>query len=190
MKKVIFKVGYWLAIIVITWVNRLKLFCVWSVGRGLRTEGKIYIPAIKGEVCLGNNCWLGPCVRIGATEHAKIQIGNNVSINQGSFIIARESIVIGDDCRIGEYVSIRDNDHQWKNKDMLIREQGFVTKSVVIGKDVWIGRGAVISKGVKIGNGAVIGANSVVTKDIPDFAVVGVPARIISHRVSKNEKAD
>lgn len=57
---------------------------------------------------------------------------------------------------------------------------------VVIGNDVWIGQEAIIMKGVKIGNGAVIGARSIVTQDIPDYAIaVGVPARIIKYRFSE-----
>ena len=52
-----------------------------------------------------------------------------------------------------------------------------------IGCDVWIGDGAVILPGLHIGHGAVIGANAVVTRDVPPYAVVGgVPARIIKHR--------
>ena len=51
-----------------------------------------------------------------------------------------------------------------------------------ISKNVWIGEGACILAGVNIGQGAIIGANAVVTKDIPNFAIaVGVPARIIKN---------
>lgn len=54
---------------------------------------------------------------------------------------------------------------------------------VTIGADVWMGANALIKGGVKIGVGAVIGAGAVVTKDVPDFAIVGgVPARIIRYR--------
>lgn len=54
---------------------------------------------------------------------------------------------------------------------------------VIIGHDVWIGRDAFILSGVTIGNGAVIGARSVVTKDVPPYAIVGGnPAKIIRYR--------
>lgn len=57
---------------------------------------------------------------------------------------------------------------------------------VVIGNDVWIGRGAVVLSGVQIGDGAVIGAYAVVTRDVPDFAIVaGNPARTIRLRFSE-----
>ncbi|WP_374951640.1 CatB-related O-acetyltransferase [Mucilaginibacter sp.] len=53
----------------------------------------------------------------------------------------------------------------------------------VIGNDVWIGFEVIIMPGVKIGNGAVIAAKSVVTKDVPDYAIVGGnPARLIRTR--------
>lgn len=54
---------------------------------------------------------------------------------------------------------------------------------VVIGHDTWIGHGAVIMPGVRLGHGAVVGSNSVVTKDVPDYAIVaGAPARVLRMR--------
>lgn len=56
-------------------------------------------------------------------------------------------------------------------------------KEIYIGNDVWIGQRAMVMGGVKIGDGAVIGAGSVVTKDVPPYAIVGgVPAKIIRYR--------
>ena len=56
-----------------------------------------------------------------------------------------------------------------------------------IGADVWIGQGAMLKAGVKIGTGAVIGAGSIVTKDIPPYAVaVGNPCRPIKLRFSED----
>ena len=66
---------------------------------------------------------------------------------------------------------------------------GFVTERtqtyqrVIIGNDVWIGANSVVMPGIRIGNGVVVGAGAVVTRDVPDYAVVaGVPARILRYR--------
>ncbi len=61
---------------------------------------------------------------------------------------------------------------EWRNR-----------QRVVIGHDTWIGHGAVIMPGVRVGNGAVVGSNSVVTKDVPPYAIVGgVAAKVIRQR--------
>ena len=56
-------------------------------------------------------------------------------------------------------------------------------KECIIEHDVWIGANAIVLRGVRVGTGSVIGAGAVVTKDVPEFAVVvGVPAKIIKFR--------
>jgi acetyltransferase-like isoleucine patch superfamily enzyme len=59
-------------------------------------------------------------------------------------------------------------------------------KETIIGSDVYIGHGVFLVQGVKIGNGAVIGAQSVVTRDVPEYAIVaGAPAQIKRYRFSE-----
>ena len=56
-------------------------------------------------------------------------------------------------------------------------------QKVIIGDDVWIGTRVIILPGVRVGTGSIIGAGAVVTKDVPDYAIVGgVPAKIIKFR--------
>lgn len=71
-------------------------------------------------------------------------------------------------------------------------EDIFLTTSrTIIGHDVWIGQNALIMSGVKIGTGAVIGAGSVVTKDVPEYAIVtGIPANISKFRFEENIRRD
>ena len=60
-------------------------------------------------------------------------------------------------------------------------------QKVIIKNDVWIGANSVIMPNITIGNGAIIGAGAVVTKDVPDYAIVaGVPAKIIKYRFSQD----
>lgn len=62
------------------------------------------------------------------------------------------------------------------------------TKRITIGNDVWLGLNTIITNGSNIGNGVIAGAGSVITKDIPDYAIVaGVPARIIRYRYTPEQ---
>lgn len=68
--------------------------------------------------------------------------------------------------------------HAWSNSTSFIEY-----KRIFIGNDVWIGTKVLLMSGITIGDGAVIGAGSIVTKDIPPYAIaVGVPARVIKYR--------
>jgi phosphonate metabolism protein (transferase hexapeptide repeat family) len=80
-------------------------------------------------------------------------------------------------------VSYRPNEYfRWLGVDAAFRERR-QARSVTIGHDVWIGHGAVIMPRVTIGNGAIIGANAVVTRDVPAYAIIaGVPARQLRRR--------
>lgn len=62
------------------------------------------------------------------------------------------------------------------------------TKKSVIGNDVWLGKNVIITNGAKIGNGVIAAAGAVITKDVPDYAVVaGVPARILRFRFTPEQ---
>ena len=114
-----------------------------------------------------------------------IKIGNNVIINSDSALIATESkIEIGNDVLIAPRVFIQTQNHNFKNKDVLIKCQGETTKNVFIGNDVWIAYGVIILPGCKIDNGCVLGAGSVITSNLEAYSInVGSPARKVGERV-------
>jgi acetyltransferase-like isoleucine patch superfamily enzyme len=60
----------------------------------------------------------------------------------------------------------------FKDKNKLIKEQGYTTAGVLVGKNCWIGSNTIILKGVSIGDNVVIGANNLIIKDIPSNTVV------------------
>ena len=92
-------------------------------------------------------------------------------------------LTIGTDVMMGPEVVILTNSHKYDKCDIPMNKQGSYVLPVVIGNDVWIGTRAIILPCVKIGNGVIIGTGTVVTKDVPDYAVVGgVPAKIIRLR--------
>lgn len=125
-------------------------------------------------------------VTIFLNEGSEISIGKKVYIGDYSTVRAgRTKINIGDDTIIGQHVKIIATNHAYHKKDMLIRDQDIILEKIgiTIGSDCWIGAGACILPGVILGNGVVVGANSVVTKCFPDYAVIaGVPAKIIKFR--------
>ncbi len=70
-----------------------------------------------------------------------------------------------------------------------LAEDFTIVKPVTIGHDVWIGAGVKLRGGITIGTGAIIGAGAMVTRDVPDYAVVGgVPARLIRWRFPEPER--
>lgn len=84
---------------------------------------------------------------------------------------------------MGPDVAILTHTHRINRTDIPMGQQGSLVKEVIIGDDVWIGMRSIIMPGVRVGNGAVIGAGAVVTKDVPDYAIVGgVPAKVLKYR--------
>jgi acetyltransferase-like isoleucine patch superfamily enzyme len=112
-----------------------------------------------------------------------LSIGSRSAINEGCILAAMEKIEIGADVMIAPRVYILDVDHRFEDRARPISAQGYDIAPVRIKDGVWIGTGAVITKGVTIGEGAVFGANSVVTRDVAPYAIMGgVPAKVIGHR--------
>ena len=84
---------------------------------------------------------------------------------------------------MGPDVSILTHTHNIERTDIPMGQQGMRVSEGVIGNDVWIGMRVIIMPGVTIGNGVVIGAGAVVTRDVPDYAIVGgVTAQVIKFR--------
>lgn len=123
----------------------------------------IYAGDIEGTLILGDEVNLmSPC-RVGGSSKYKVTIGAGTWVAPNAYIVPVT--------------------HGYKRRDLTISQQGTRGGDIVIGEDCWIGINAVISPGVTIGKGAVIGANSVVTKDIPEYAIaVGAPAKVIGSR--------
>lgn len=111
-----------------------------------------------------------------------LAIGDNVTVGRRTIISIKSSCTIGSYTLIGPNAQIQDSNHSMKRNN-LIKYQRASIELITIGNDVWIGAGAKVLAGVPIGDGAVIGANAVVTRDIPDFAIaVGCPAKVIRYR--------
>lgn len=105
-----------------------------------------------------------------------ITTGKNVFINFGCCFQDQGGIRIGDDVLIGHQVVLATLNHSLTPSD----RSDMTPAPIVIGNRVWIGSHSTVLAGVTVGKNAVIAAGSVVTKDVPDNAVVaGVPAKVI-----------
>lgn len=118
-----------------------------------------------------------------------IRIGNNTGVGAYSYIGAGGGVVIGNFVNIGQRVNFHAENHEFQNAHLLIAEQGVTANGISVEDDCWIGSGSIILDGVTIGKGAVVAAGSVVTHDVPQYAIVaGIPAKVINFRRGTSEK--
>ncbi len=113
----------------------------------------------------------------------RIIIGNHVTLNEFVYLSGYGGIKIDKGVRIGTKSTFITSDHKFDRLDVPIKDQGIVAGMIHIKKNVWIGSNVTILKGVTVGEDAVIAAGSVVTRNVPNRAiVVGVPAKVIKYR--------
>jgi acetyltransferase-like isoleucine patch superfamily enzyme len=113
----------------------------------------------------------------------EIYIGDGASIQPYSHIAAASTLRIGAYVLTGSRVFITDHNHGLADLDHPVAYQPLDVAPVTVQEYAWLGENAVILKGVTVGHHAVIGANSVVTRDIPPFAIAaGAPAKVIRFR--------
>ena len=162
-----------------------------SYGKGVFfTQSLLYMGL--NNVSIGNNFRAGERLKLrtvnnweGKTYTPSIVIGNNVNIETDCHISAINKVSIGNNVLIASFVYISDHIHGNVNDfeaPLLppLQRPLYSKGPVIIEDDVWLGEKVSVMAGVHIGRGAIIGANSVVTKDIPAYAIaVGSPAKVI-----------
>jgi virginiamycin A acetyltransferase len=173
--------------------SSIKCFLNVQLAR-LRYPGRmIYTPYVHRSAKLGNPCQLNRDVQIGPN----VSIGDYTYVNDGTLI---GSGMIGKFCSIAYYCEIGMQEHPidyistspfiYGTKNIFNKESNWneFNEPPCIGNDVWIASKVTILQGVQIGDGAVIAAGSIVTKDVPPYAVVaGAPAKIIRYRFNSSK---
>ncbi len=155
----------------------------------LQTDGLCFVlPGVKFEigrdavVRLGRWSWIGHGCKIRAHE-GEVSIGAKTVLGQECTISAYQHVSIGRECIVADRVMLIDFDHGMVEVERPIRNQGIYMRDVNVGHNCWVGYGACILRGVTVGDNCVVGTSSVVTKDVPDNAIVGgVPAKLIRMR--------
>ena len=114
-----------------------------------------------------------------------VSIGNFCHIQMNCVLWGYGGFKIGDGTILAHDIQIFARNHNYDSDDLhsIPYDERDIPRKVVIGKNVWIGARTTILPGVTIGDGVVIGAASVVTQDVPAYAVIGGnPAKIIKYR--------
>lgn len=130
----------------------------------------------------GNGIRVAPGARFGSG--AFVTLGNNSNLSRNCWLLG--DVTIGDNVVMAPDVFIITSNHAFHSTEKPIIVQGQEDmRPVVIGDDVWIGTRVIILPGIKVGSHSIIGAGSVVTKDIPEWAIAaGNPARVIKYRTN------
>jgi acetyltransferase-like isoleucine patch superfamily enzyme len=151
----------------------------------------IYTPLLLSNprfIHMGRNILIRPGARmeivlLNEQSQPSLVIGNNVNIEQNVHIICSSKIVIGDSVSITGNCAIVDTRHPFgdaNDTSKIGSRIDPVPTPVTIGENTFMGFGSIILPGITIGRNCVIGANSTVTKDVPDYcAVAGNPARVV-----------
>lgn len=157
----------------------LKLGSRVTIKRPVRIDGPRNIQIGNGTF-IQRGGWL--YTESDSESSTKLKIGENCVLGYNNHIASVRSVVIGDNVLTANNVFISDNTHSYRDVSRPIIEQEVVFgRSVEVGDGSWLGENVCILS-ASVGRNSVIGANSVVTRDIPDFCVaVGAPALIIRH---------
>jgi acetyltransferase-like isoleucine patch superfamily enzyme len=183
-----------------------------SFGENIIFRGALNL--IDSALIVGDNLAFASSSELAAHKSAVIEIGDRVSVGPRSIISTTNGVVkigngtsffsdciisgtvsIGNGCLFANNVTVLSGTHQIRGGGT-IRENDAAyecssnyqaSDPIIIEDDCWLGANSVILPGVRLGKGTVVGANTVVTKNSEDYAILGgVPARVIGSRLSKS----
>lgn len=143
--------------------------------------GQTKLRAFCGKMILAE-CGKNVNIEKDAIFSSKVRLGDNSGIGINASIGG--SCYIGRDVMMGPDCIVYTRNHKTSDLTTIMRGQGFdEEKPVYIGDDVWIGGRVIILPGIRVGSHSIIGAGAVVTKDVPEWAIVaGNPAVVKKYR--------
>lgn len=113
-----------------------------------------------------------------------LSIGDDVTVGRGVHILTGGSVRVGHRAMVGHGAQLLSSGHRIPaTRAEPMRFSGKDAAPLEIGDDAWVGAGAIVLGGVRVGVGAVVAAGAVVSRDVPDYAIVaGIPARLVRMR--------
>lgn len=130
---------------------------------------------------IGDNCNI--CAAVTLISPENIEIGDKVSIHHNCYIGGKGKIKIGNYVSIANGSIIISEEHNYKNLEKRIKDQGITKKNIIIEDNVWIGANVKILGGVTIKTGSIVAAGAVVNTDTFENSIFGgVPAKFIKNR--------
>lgn len=148
----------------------------------------IVSPFTEVEVGRNSKLVLGKLIRmksgakIRVRRAARMEIGDNTSLNHGCIFTAHKKILIGKDVQFGPNVQIYDHDHDFRVENGL-KDQKYRTSDVLIGNNVWVGANVVILRGTKIGDNCVIGAGAIIQGEFPNNTLISSNRDLITKKI-------
>lgn len=175
MKKIRKAIGY-ILYVVTAWLPHYQLHYFWPITTRIRRiAAKLMFDYCGEKVDIGRKI----------SFSSQVSLGDRSSIGDEAYILGK--LVIGDNVMMAARCAFIASNHNIDILDIPMNLQGGTDNPIIIEDNVWIGYGCSIMAGVHVGSGAVIGSGSVVTKNVPNNAIVGgVPAKIIKYRGEKN----
>src|SRR4051794_26363783 len=150
-------------------------------GASIDRRARIVVKGPQDRITLGRNAILRHNVYL-STFGAFADIGDGASIGPNCVLYAQGGLTIGRDVSIAPNCVLSTGGHVYDEPGS-IRAQGFTKSPIVVGSYVWIGANATVVEGVTIGDHAIVAAGAVVTRDVPEGAIVGgVPAHVVRYR--------
>lgn len=154
------------------WLPHYQLHYTWPITNMIRRlSGKLMFDYCGKKVDIGRKI----------SFSSRFSLGDRSSVGDNTYILGK--VTIGNDVMMAANCAFIASNHNISRTDIPMNQQGGSDEPIVVEDDVWICYGSTICAGVHIGKGAIIAAGAVVTKNVPEYTIVGgVPARVLRKR--------
>jgi acetyltransferase-like isoleucine patch superfamily enzyme len=153
-------------------IHQLRATIAPGVGFGKGSDVLFFPETANARLIIGERTTFRQRCNIGLNFDGILAIGKDNFFNNDCSVTCLHSVIIGNNNLFGEGVKIYDHNHEFRDKEKLIQEQGFKKGRIQIGNNCWFGSNCIILNNVTIGDNVIIGANVLVYKSIESNSIV------------------